>query len=510
MDPRLQRPLVIGGSALLAVWFGWLLAHGAYLLPVLAGVIALAAVLVWLTRQPADVILLGLLLIGYIVGNRGFAQLMPLPGLPLFPAEFGLTVGLSWLVIQAGLRRTLPWHRDALNWALLLWLLLGTARVVIDVRRYGLFAIRDYATVYYAAFFFLAQHCATDPRARRYLIGCVGLSVVALLPVFLLFQQYPLFFLLHLTVRGVPLIYLKGDLAYTFLGAGSVIIFHGVRRSHRVWGWPLATVLFLAVLAGDSRASLVGAGVAITWLVLTRRWAFPATQAGATAFVLLTVLALAHSGNVPWASNKLDGLRDRVVSIGDVGSTVAYDNEASTYKGDNNRFRLIWWRTVLLDTWARGPVFGLGFGYDLAANFVQQYDPNMGEDFSARSPHSIVIGTIGRMGAVGLAVLLAIVAAMAARTWRALRDPATDLLTCGLWCAAWVVFTSACFGVVLEGPMGAVVFWSLLGMANSVTAAAAPGAAEVPSAKSQVPREIETPAADPSAGGGVAPGGAIL
>jgi hypothetical protein len=496
MNPQLRRWLVTGGTAVLAVWFGWLVAHGAYLLPAVAGVVALAAILVRLTRLPADVILLGLLLIGYIVGNRGFAQLMPLPGLPLFPAEFGLAVGVGWLVVQAALRRTLPWHRDALNWTILLWLVVGTARVVIDIRHHGLLAVRDYAMIYYATFFFLAQQCGTQPRTRRYLVGCLMLGVTALLPVYFLFSDFPLFFFTHFTVRGVPLIYLKGDLALAFLAAGSVVVFHAGRGPHRAWAWPLATALFLTVLAGDSRASLVGAVVAMAWLALARRWAFPATMAAAAAGVLLMIAALAYSGNVPWAEHKLAGLQDRVASIVDVNSTLTYDSDESAYKGDNNRFRLIWWRTVLQDTWAQGPVFGLGFGYDLAANFVQQYDPGMGEEFTARSPHSIVIGTIGRMGGVGLATLLAIVAAMAARTWRALRNRATDPLTCSLWCAAWVVFTSACFGVVLEGPMGAVVFWTLLGLANSMTAAA-PLAAEVSSAKSQGPRAIGATAADP-------------
>jgi len=496
MNPQLRLWLMSVGAAVLAVWFGWLIANGSFLLPALAGVVALAAILVRLTRLPADVILLGLLLIGYIVGNRGFAQLMPLPGLPLFPAEFGLAVGLGWLVIQTALRRSLPWRRDFLNRALLLWLVLGTVRVAVDVRHFGFYAIRDYATIYYALFFFLAQHYAAEERARRYLVGCVIVAVTVLLPVYFLYTTYPLFFYLWLSVRSIPLIAIKGDLAFTSLAAGAVIVFHAVRRKHRLWGWPLATILFLAVLAGDSRASLVGVAVAIVWLVLGRRWQFPAMQLGTSAFVLLLVGAVAFSTNTPWARNKLGGLRDYLVSIGDVSSTVVYDDDVSAYKGDNNRFRLIWWRTVLQDTWAQAPFFGLGFGYDLASRFVQEYDPEMGEDFTARSPHSIIVGTIGRMGAVGLVSLLAIVAAMAARTWRALRDRATDPTAVGLWCGAWVVFTSACFGVVLEGPMGAVVFWSLLGMANAMTAPAVP--AEVPSDKEQVSRETE-------AGGAVAP-----
>jgi hypothetical protein len=36
-----------------------------------------------------------------------------------------------------------------------------------------------------------------------------------------------------------------------------------------------------------------------------------------------------------------------------------------------------------------------------------------------------------------------------------------------LFSMCWVILVSACFGVVLEGPMGAVVFWTLLGLANA-------------------------------------------
>jgi hypothetical protein len=54
---------------------------------------------------------------------------------------------------------------------------------------------------------------------------------------------------------------------------------------------------------------------------------------------------------------------------------------------------------------------------------------------------------------------------MLVRTLRSVRS--TDAGTAGLWCAAWVILVSACFGVVLEGPMGAVVFWTILGLASA-------------------------------------------
>ncbi|MDD2763083.1 MAG: O-antigen ligase family protein [Opitutaceae bacterium] len=475
------------GSALLAVWLGWLVAEGSYTLPALAGVIALAAVLVRITRLPADVILLGLLLLGYIVGNRGFAQLMPVPWLPLFPAEWGLAAGLGWLVVQSALQQKLPLRRDILNRALLLWLALGTARVAIDVPRYGIMALRDYAMIYYASFFFLAQYYAAEVRRRNFLVACIGVAATVLLPVYLLFSEFLLFFLTTLTVQGVPLIYLKGDLAATFLAAGSVIIFYAVRGPHRYWGWPLSMVMLLSVLAGGSRAALVGGIVATVWLALTRRWSFPAVQAGAVATALAVTAVLAFSGNSHWAEAKLDGLRDRIVSMVDVNSTQNYDSDESFYKGDNNRFRLVWWWTLTQETWNQGRIFGLGFGYDLAKSFVQIYDPMMGEDFSARSPHSIIMSAFGRMGLVGLAAFLAIVGAITVRTWRALQNRSIDPLACGLWCAAWVILVSACFGVVLEGPMGAVVFWTVLGLANGMTAANADALAEVASPQPQVP-----------------------
>ena len=76
------------------------------------------------------------------------------------------------------------------------------------------------------------------------------------------------------------------------------------------------------------------------------------------------------------------------------------------------------------------------------------------------------------MGLVGLLPFLLLIALCVRKTWRALNTP--DSPAVGLWIAAWVMFVSACFGVVLEGPMGAVVFWLLLGAANGQAATSLP------------------------------------
>src|SRR5690606_26562766 len=121
----------------------------------------------------------------------------------------------------------------------------GTVRVVFDVPEYGFMALRDYAMTYYAAFFFLAQHMGRDPQARRYLTNCVLAAFLMLVPVYILFQIFPVFFITQLTIMGVPLVYFKGDLAVTFLAVGSLVVFHWAEGNRRFWAWPLCVAMFL-------------------------------------------------------------------------------------------------------------------------------------------------------------------------------------------------------------------------------------------------------------------------
>lgn len=466
MNLILRSQLIMAGAIAGAVVLAWQLASGDFAWPALAAAIALGACLVAMFRVPLDAVVMGALLFGYLVGNRGFAQLMPSPQAPLLPAEFGLMVAGGWLGIRSALAGTLPLRRDFLNLCVLAWLLAGSIRVLFDVEPFGFVAVRDYAMIYYAAFFFIAQQMAVGD-ARRFLLRALLAASIAQPIAVALVELFPEFFLSQFAVRGVPLIFFKGDLARTFTAVSALLLFFTAGPRHRVWAWPLATLELLYVIGGENRASMLGALVALAWLALSRAWRFAAGQVVAVGAALLIVTGMALLTENAWAQRKFDSMRERVVSIGDVMGAGTYVTEESGMKGDNNRFRTRWWRTVLAETWEQNPVFGLGFGYDLARNFIREFNPDLEDDFTARSPHSIVVSVIGRMGLAGLAVWLALVGAIVARTWRAIRNPDTEWAALGLWAAVWVILVSACFGVVLEGPMGAVVFWSLLGMASA-------------------------------------------
>lgn len=466
MSPSLRNALIAIGAALLACWMGWEIADGSYALPLLLAMICLVAVSSRLTSVDANVALLGIVLVGYLVGNRGFAQLMPAPGVPLLPAEICLLVTVPWMIAQAALTRELPLRRDALNWAVLAWMVVGSARVMFDVRGYGLLALRDYATVYYAAFFFVTQHLARDPTARRHLLHAILIGTISILPVFLLSEAFPNFFIKQLRVFGVPLIYYKGDLVYTFMMVGAVMIFQWAEATARTFAKVVSVLLFLVVAGSDSRASLLGGLVAMLLLAAGRRPRFAVLQGGAMAVSFVAVVFAAQLTENSWAERQRDAVLDRLVSIADVSGAATYRDSENAFKAGNNQFRLVWWRNVARETWAANPFVGLGFGYDLARNFVREYSPDAADEFSARSPHSILMTTFGRMGVIGLLSFLFICGALLRVTLHRLRT-ATAPLEWGIAAAPWVILASACFGVVLEGPMGAMPFWVLLGLLNS-------------------------------------------
>jgi hypothetical protein len=494
MSLILRARIIAIGAIAIAFGLACEIAAGDYVLPFMIGSAALILAVVAFFRVPVDGMVLGALLFGYFVGNRGFAQLTLLPTVPLLPAEVGLMVAGGWIVLQSAWCRTLPFRPNLLNWCVLLWLVVGTIRVLFDVRSFGILALRDYAMIYYAAFFFIAQ--GTDANSQRFLRRVLLLASIVQPIAALLVAAFPEFFLLKLAVRGVPLIYFKGDLAFTFTAVSALLLYFLVEDRHRYWAWSLATIELLLVITGANRASMLGAVAALAWLAMSRARRFVWVQAGAIMAALLCVAGLALITENEWAQRKLDGAAERVSSVTDIAGRGVYVTEESGMKGDNNRFRAVWWKTVVDNTLAENPFFGVGFGADLTRNFIQQYNVEMAEEVTGRSPHSIVVSTIGRIGFVGLAILLLLLGLMVAKTYRIVRDPMVEGKTLALWASVWVIFVSACFGVVLEGPMGAVVFWTLLGLANaqSVATEAAPDEATTVSPVS----ELALPAADAS------------
>jgi hypothetical protein len=471
MDPRLRTFLAVLFFSALAIWVGISLANDERMIAMLSAGICVWSVLSW-TRGPlAEAWLLGFLAFGYIIGNRGFAQITPVSGLPLFLSELGLGLVLTLVLLRGALRRTLPIRPNGLNGLLLFWLALGLGRIVWDVRTYGFMALRDFAMVYYLLYFFVVQILAEHGPSRAVLRGALSVTF-GLLPITaLLASILPDFFLSNLLVNGVPLIFYKADLLATFLFTGFIVLLPaGTLRSQDWWRWLAALTSLVFGLTLLSRSSMLGLMVAISWLAWAGRWRPARILVTVCATGLLAVLIYSLLQKKDFNQTKAYAIYEAVVSIADYSGTRDYQNDMSSDKGDNNRFRLVWWRNVAEETLTTNPALGLGFGADLAHGFLLEYYPTGDADFTARSPHNIFMTTLGRMGLVGVAVLLAIYCMQARITASVAREARTDPArddAMTLQAAVWVVMISACLGVVLEGPMGAIPFWIMLGLAHN-------------------------------------------
>jgi O-antigen ligase len=471
MDPRLRTLLFVLAASALAAWVGVTLANEEHFLATLCAAVAVWAVLAW-TRGPlAEAWLLGFLFFGYIIGNRGFAQISPVPGLPVFFSELGLAAALVLVVLRGTLRRTLPVRRDWLNGLLLLWLALGCGRILADVRAYGFVALRDFAMVYYLLYFFVTQGLAAHLPSRGVLRAALVVTFTALPLTGLLGTLFPDFFLTNLLISGVPVIFYKGDLLATFLFTGFVLLVPDEDRrwNENGWRWLAALVSLVLGLSLLSRSSLLGLLVAIGWLAWSGRWRPARVLAAVCVAGLLSVTVYSLLQKKDFTQTKVYAVYEAVVSITDYSGTGNYRSEMSGDKGDNNRFRLVWWKNVAQETLANSPVLGLGFGADLAKGFLLEYYPTADVDFTARSPHNIFMTTLGRMGLAGASVLLCIYWVQARNTARVARAARTDPTrrdAMTLQAAVWVLMVSACLGVVLEGPMGAIPFWIMLGLAH--------------------------------------------
>ncbi len=472
MNPHLRTALVVLAASALAIWVGISLAQEQHFIATVAALVSVWAVLAW-TRGPlAETWLLAFLVFGYVIGSRGFAQFTPVSGLPLFLSELGLAVTVSLVLLRGAQSRILPVQADWLNGLLLLWLTLGAGRMLWDIRAFGFMALRDFATIYYVLYFFAAQALARHPPSNR-LLHASFLVTFAVLPfAAMLAAAFPDFFLDNLLVNGVPLIFYKGDLLATFLFTGFIVLLPvGTTEWKGIapWRWLIALAALVFGLTLLSRASMVGLLVAIGWLALAGRWRPFKVLAGVCLAGLLGVTTVSLLQKKDFTQTRAYAIYEAAASVVDFSGTRNYRSGYTDDKADNNRFRLVWWRNVAEETLTTSPVFGLGFGADLARGFVQEYYPEAGDDFSARSPHNIYMTMLGRMGLIGVGILLAIYFMQFRTTLRtaraARRDPGLqDALT--LQAACWVVMVSSCFGVVLEGPMGAIPFWIMLGLAH--------------------------------------------
>ncbi len=469
----IRRLLIAGAGLALTVYLAYQLGNGRWLLSVM--IVLASAYYICQRSLPVgqETLILSLLVFCYIVGNRGFAQITPLGNLPAFPGELSLFFCIGLMAMKIPSRKEFPFHFDWMALFIILWFLAATVRLKYDFEDYGILALRDYATVYYALFFYLAQHIARDVHSRRFFENVIIVALILLMLIYPFFHRYREFFFYNIRFDNAPIIFYKGDLAAVFFGMAFLLFYFHYLKNRIPLYWLLAFAGLFFLLYTTSRAAWVGMLFALIVLFSARIHQVLMNLAVVLIFSLIPVLFYLGFIAQNYQQTRIYSVYEHAVSVFDISGTGTYYSTNSRDTGANNRYRLVWWQTLVGETLSKSPLFGLGFGHNLTDRFVREFYNSFDERFSAsRSPHSILFTIFSRMGILGSLLFLMIILSMISRTRVSIRlsigrDTPPDSLV--YWCMVWGIFGSACFGVVLEGPMGAIVFWTLLGMANALT-----------------------------------------
>jgi O-antigen ligase len=416
--------------------------------------------------------LLLLLLAGFAMFDRTLA-LLSIPGVPIYPAEIVLGIGLAYLALRRPLFRTVRTGRWLAPLLLVVYLGWGLIKVLTSMGNPILDVVRDSALVYYGLFAFvvvgLADH--DDRFTPRGLLEVYGRFV----PWFLMVAPVRL---VSATVYADQGPVLPGT-DYTFLtnhrlgnlgaGIGLAVVYLATARRRDRWAVVgiVAGVLMLIVIGTQNRGGLLAGG--LTLLVALVLWGrHVRLQLGWVAAVLLGTFVLAWSLNVTIVTPD----SGRTISVDQLGTNITtalgVDDDPSSQAGDTIDFREELWQRVLHDTVESGQLEnGWGFGKNLGSDYLPSH-----EDRSLRNPHNSHLTVVARLGLVGLGIWIALWVSwlvgvvgrsrVAVRTGRRWADPAGRL---ALLCSVGVIaiLVNAYVDPTLETPMVAVWLWTLFG-----------------------------------------------
>jgi hypothetical protein len=473
-SPFLRALVTIIPGLLMALYLGTQIGNGDVPIAVyfLLGIAALVIVKFSAKYVRLDALVLGILLFGYIVGQSGFGHFSFSPRKGIYLGEVGLMICLGAMVTRIAFTREKIIPKQSLAWAIFALIAVGTLRFLFDLRQSAneMEVVRDFATIYYAVFFFVAFNACRHPGSRLFLQRAVTVALICAIfvsSVFSLFPSLCLYFLVH----GRPIIEPRADLIGSFMGFACILFYlNGQTKGHAIRWTLLSFAAFVALILPLSRATFLGFAAAVTLLILSGQPKFLLRLAVFCAIGLMTVTPIVLAVKKTGEDTYVTRLRDKILSIVDpFGAKRAFSSTVGDDAAGNNEFRAVWWKSVIDETNDKSPLVGLGFGYDLAKRFLINYNALNRYEFDTRSPHSIILTIYGRMGIVGIlsfAIVVLYILRSSLRCAAAVRRGKTSGTDIALWCGVLGILVTSCFGVMLEGPMAAIVFWSLLGMAS--------------------------------------------
>ena len=399
---------------------------------------------------------LGFVLFGYGVIGRGFAYL----GFnPLFVGEIVLGLGIVAMFSSRHLGQVMRTGTARLLMVFLIW---SAFMTVPYLPRYGVMALRDGVLWGYSLYgLIVAAVVMSAPQIMRWMLMRYRWFAVAFLcTAWAMWTISSLELLKWVKVPGsdVGFFNIKGGDQLVHLAAIAAFVSVGMTR-HRVW--MLAGILFnFAFLLTSKRAGMVAFALAFGFLIMMNPPRLKLTGIIYAGVLGVTLLLLINP--------KVDLGHDREISVEQITSNVVstFDQSSNSTLETTKSWRVDWWTKIINYSFSpRYIATGKGYGINLATDDGFQ----VREDESLRSPHNAHLNILARSGLPGFSLWILIhvtwFVSMFTAARRAKRQGMMNWhgIFCFLICYWIALMTNASFDVFLEGPMGGIWLWSVIG-----------------------------------------------
>lgn len=418
-------------------------------------------------RPPLFARLLPIVLMGYVFLDRGFAWLH-IPGIPLYPSEVVLIVGLTFSI--RGMVRWTGWRLNVVP-LLVAFAGWGLIRTIPNLFGDVEATLRDaaswiYILLVFAIFEVLMRRAEILPTwlqsYRRLLLPIVILPPIAVL--------------LSELVEGVAVPDSDVSIFSYKPGNAAVHVFLALAFLWTVWRpdrlrevrWRIsmtgAAAAGILVVSTQGRGGLVAVmvGGAVLFMLASHRSQLMRAVAGSLLVVAVAVVVIDPTLSAGGREFSAGQFTDNLSSI--------VTGEGEGELGGNVDWRLYHWSEVWDGVNRDVPFTGHGFGVNIAELYgIPQ------ADIGLRNAHNSHLTVLARMGWVGMGLWLAIWLFWFLETIRAarrLRATGLDRLA-GL--ATWAVIgvtaihVNAIFDPTLEGPQVALWLWTFTALGVYVT-----------------------------------------
>lgn len=399
---------------------------------------------------------LAFILLGYGVIGRGFAYL----GIsPLYVGEIVLALGFLAMFNSGAVGKALKHSSSKI---LLLFVGWSAFMTVPYIPEYGIMALRDGVLWGYSLYaLIVAAVVIANPQMMRWLL----LKYRTFIYVFLAsawaiwtIASMDLLYGFALPGSHVDLFDIKGGDNLVHLAGVAAFVAVGMSKNRVLL---LCGILFnFAFLLTSKRAGMVACALSFGLLILLNPPKLKMTGIAYAGMLGITILLLLNP--------KIDLGNGRMVSMEQVTDNIVstFDQSGSSSLETTKSWRIDWWTKIISYSFSPEYILtGKGYGINLANSDGFQ----VRADETLRSPHNAHLNILARSGVPGFLLWFGIHSVWFISLLRTCLQAKKKSLHSwhGIFSfllAYWVaIMVNASFDVYLEGPMGGIWLWSIMG-----------------------------------------------